>query len=224
MNVKSKLVVVTGYVKIPNHPRSDGEYQRLGARLLEISTPPVVFLDGLSDCWLTPLVRNIGVGVDHSVGDNRRKNSLDYHIVQHQKTAWLVDAAKMIPAADILVWIDYGIFSQPGITVGVIDDFLRRLEDADERQICIPGAWRRSNLSDRTPDWHFCGSSMIVPRAHALAFHDAVMNATINRIASTNRVTWEINDWTVVEAAGVLPIRWYQGDHNETQFTNYRNG
>ncbi len=219
--MKSKLAVVTGYVKIPNHPRSDEEYQRLGAKLLEITAAPVhVLRHGLDRCWLTPPVKDLAV--THATGDNPRKNTLAYHIVQHQKTKWLVDVSEMDHAADVLVWIDYGVFSQPGITVDVIDAFLLRVAAAEEDKICIPGAWERQAISwPNEPYWRFCGSSMIMPAVDARTFHEAVRSVTLERIATNNFVTWEINDWAAVERQGTPPIRWYLGDHNESQFTNY---
>ena len=39
--------------------------------------------------------------------------------------------------ADIFVWIDYGIFHVPGVTVRIIEQFLRRVEN--EQAIAIPG-------------------------------------------------------------------------------------
>jgi len=216
-----KSTIVTGYVRIPDHPRSADEYHRLAANLRRVGAPTRTFMSEVGRCWLSTFVRD--KTITHAVDDNPRKNTLDYHIVQHQKTAWLATAAEFGPAADVLVWMDYGIFHQPGITVDVIDEFLRRIEAADKiDEICIPGAWERSSGYADSPDWRFCGSSMIMPRAHARTFHEAVKDVTLSRLAATNHVTWEVNDWAVVESLKVLPIRWYKADHNQTQFTNWR--
>jgi hypothetical protein len=222
-----KPIVVTGYVKIPGHPRSRDEYERLGTELQKITAAPILATRGeldLASCWLTSLIRLSDFSdVTHSAGDNPGKNTLSYHVVQHQKTAWLWEAASLAESKiDVLVWVDYGIFSQPGITVDVIDAFLRRIIAIDKlNEIFIPGAWERSNDRSDTPDWHFCGSLLIMPRAHAYAFHKAVHNVTLARLVATRHVTWEINDWAAVERQEVLPIRWYKGDHNETQFANF---
>lgn len=213
----TKLVVVTGYVQIPDHPRSSQQYDLLGAQLAQLHAAPIhVFRCELKDCWLDEHVRDRHV--EHAIADNPKKNTLAYHIVQHQKTAWLLQALEMDPSVDVLVWIDYGVFSQPGITVPVIDDFLRRVRARPE--FAIPGAWEQSSGSIEWPDWRFCGSSFVVPRNFVRKFHDAVREVTLERL-TTGRVTWEVNDWAEVERRKMLPIRWYKADHNQTQFTNY---
>jgi hypothetical protein len=213
-----KVVVITGYVKIPGHPRGHDEYDRLGARLGELRTAPVrPFRCELKDCWLDEHVRD--KHVDHAVADNPKKNTLAYHVVQHQKTAWLLQAAETDLLADVLVWIDYGIFHQPGVTARVVDDFLLRVRTRPK--FSIPGAWEQSNGSIEWPDWRFCGSSLVVPRDFVRGFHEAVREVTLERLVTAAKVTWEINDWAEVEGHRELPIRWYKADHNQTQFTNY---
>jgi FkbM family methyltransferase len=176
-----------------------------------------VFRCALEDCWLYDHVRDRRV--DHTVADNPKKNSLAYHVVQHQKTAWLVSALETNPLADVLVWLDYGIFHVPGVTADVIDDFLGRV--AARCEIAIPGCHVVSSASIDSPDWRFCGGSLVVPRELVLAFHEAVREVTLERLAKTGRVTWEVNDWAEVERRKLLPIRWYKAGHDATMFTNY---
>lgn len=214
----SNAVVVTGYVKIPGHPRTDEEYDRLGAHLRGLRGAPVrVFRCELEECWLHEHVHDRHV--DHAVADNPKKNSLAYHVVQHQKTAWLVAALETNPLADVLVWLDYGIFHQPGVTVEIVEDFLRRVSTREE--ISIPGCAAAASSSIDWPDWRFCGSTLVVPRDLAIGFHEAVRDVTLERLTKTGRVTWEVNDWAEVERRNMVPIRWYKADHNATQFTNY---
>ena len=214
-----KLVVVTGFVKIPGHPRGPEEYDRQGARLGELHEAPVrPFRCELCDCWLDEYVCD--KEVVHAIGDNPKKNTLAYHVVQHQKTSWILQAAKTDPSADILIWLDYGILHQPGVTIQIIDDFLRRVRA--QPQLAIPGAWKRSDEGvDDSPDWRFLGSSLVVPRDYALPLHASVRDVTLERLEASHYVTWEVNDWAEVDRRGMLPIRWYQADHNHTQFTNY---
>ena len=215
---RPKLVVVTGYVKIPGHPRSDADYDRLGAQLRELRVAPLkLFRCELEDCWLYKHVHDHPV--EHAIADNPKKNSLAYHVVQHQKTAWLVSALETEPLVDVLVWLDYGICHQPGVTACVIDDFLRRL--TERREIVIPGCHTAASSSVDWPDWRFCGSSIVVQRDLARDFHDAVRDVTLERLAKTGRVTWEVNDWAEVDRRKIVPIRWYKAGHDATQFTNY---
>lgn len=214
----AKLVVVTGYVQLPGNPRTHEEYDLLGARLNELREAPVLpFRCDLRDCWLDEHTRNSAV--KHAVADNPKKNTRAYHVVQHQKTAWLLQARESAPLADVLIWLDYGIFHQPGVTGPVIDDFLHAVRDRP--RFAIPGAWEQSSGAVDWPDWRFCGSTIVVPREHVQGFHEAVRDVTLARLARDNYLTWEVNDWAAVEGRGDLPIQWYKADHNQTQFTNY---
>ena len=213
-----KIVVVTGYVRIPGHPRGADEYDRLGAQLRELRVAPVrMFQSELEDCWLYEHVRDRRV--EHAVADNPKKNSLAYHVVQHQKTAWLISALETNPLADVLVWLDYGICHVPGVTAALIDAFLRRV--AARRAISIPGCNVVASALIDLPDWRFCGGALIVPRNLVVAFHDAVREVTLERLANAGHVTWEVNDWAEVERRKRVPIRWYKADHNATLFTHY---
>lgn len=214
-----QLVVVTGYVQLLDNPRTHEEYARLGGRLGELREAPVLpFRCKLEDCWLDMPTRC--KDVKHAVADNPRKNTRAYHVVQHQKTAWLLQAREIAPRADVLVWLDYGIFHQPGVTAHAIDDFLRVVRTRPA--FAIPGAWEQSSGAVDWPDWHFCGSTIVVPSEHLHTFHKAVRSVTLERLDRDNFLTWEVNDWSTAERQGDLPIQWYKADHDQTQFTNYQ--
>jgi len=213
-----QLAVVTGYVQLLDHPRKHEEYERLGARLGELGEALVLpFRCSLRDCWLNEHTRDSDV--KHAVADNPNKNTRAYHVVQHQKTAWLLQARDIEPRADVLIWLDYGIFHQPGVTAAHIDAFLRVVRA--HPKFAIPGAWEQSSGAVDWPDWRFCGSTIVVPRNHVENFHEAVRAVTLERLTRDNYLTWEVNDWAAVEGRGDLPIQWYKADHNQTQFTNY---
>lgn len=217
----SKVAVVTGYVRIPGHPRTAEEYEQLGAQLRELREAHVhVFHDDLENCWLSEHVRDRVV--EHAVGDNPKKNTLGYHIVQHQKTAWMLRASETDQDADVFVWLDYGILYQRGVTVEIIDAFLRRVASNPVEEIAIPGCNEHpGQLFDR-PDWRFCGCSFVVARGLVREFHEAVRDVTLERLRTTERVTWEINDWSEVDRRKLVSIRWYRANHDLTQFTSYQ--
>ena len=126
------ITVVTAFVPIPDHPRSEDEYHRLAEPLLaQQNTIPLLCAEGdIEHCWLYHyLSEEYGGEFTHSVSDNPRKNSLNYHIVQAQKFDWLLAAASIDHLADVFIWLDYGILHVPGVTMDVINKFLKRVDE-----------------------------------------------------------------------------------------------
>jgi hypothetical protein len=219
----SNVLVVTGFVPIPDHPRAASTYHELGRRLTGIKQAPVqVFQNALEDTWLRRLIEHHPLPITHAIADNPAKNTLAYHCVVHQKTAWMVEGARLRPDAEVIVWIDYGILHLPDVTVALIDNMLARARA--ETQIAIPGCWPKTNLERidlSYPCWRFCGGAVICHREYVERFHQMVREDVEDRIRRNGHVSWEVNTWARVEARGQLPVRWYAADHNSTMFTGY---
>ena len=222
---KYRVTVVTAYVPIDGHPRSEQEYDRLGRHLLDIDAN-VLFAKGeLERCWLLAYLTQhySSAEITCSTGDNPQKNSLPYHIVQAQKTELLEVATYADCYADVFVWIDYGIFHVPGVTAEIIEDFVRRT--ANEQAIAIPGCWRKDEFDyrDEWPCWRWCGGVMVVPRRYVEPFNHAMKREYARWIEATGNVSWEINTLARLERYTDLPLWWYGPcDHDQTMFTNYR--
>ena len=214
----TNIRVVTAFVPIDNHPRPPEEYSELGKGLRAIRAPLKAFYNRVEDCWLYKDLSRLGP-VAHSVGDNPAKNSLAYHIVQHQKPEWLAAASTIDKEADVFVWIDYGILHVPGVTADVINEFLNQVKSND---LAIPGCWEQGRpIMDDAPCWRFCGGLLVVPRSLLHRFYVEYRDRTMRNINLKRNVTWDVNDFARLEKYGSLPIRWYQADHNETMFTGY---
>ena len=220
--------VVTGYVPIPNHPRTALQYGELGQKLAD-AVSPVARLKAhytrLEDCWLFKAAQHFGK-LKHAEGDNPAKNTLAYHCVNHQKSEWLaIEAIDDAYDTDVFVWIDYGIFSIPGVTAPAIADFLGRVAQVNDQNIYIPGCWGPDyDRTDTSPCWRFCGSVLIMPRSQAPLFDKENKIKTLKNLKKSRMVTWEINDWARLERYTHLPIKWYKADHNDTMFTNFPPG
>lgn len=217
------ITAVTAFVPISGHPRSEAEYRALGHRLLAVKHR-VLSADGdLEHCWLDTYLRRNDLDVTHSVADNPQKNSLAYHIIQAQKTEWLEVASFVDPLSDVFVWIDYGIFHVPGVTAAIIDSFLERADS--EQAIAIPGCWQKDQhpYDDEWPYWRFCGGVMVVPRRLIEPFNHAMKREYIRWLAETGNISWEVNTLARLEQQDPeFPVWWYQADHDQTMFTNYR--
>lgn len=213
-----KIKIVTGYIPIEGHPRTAAEYGELGEQLSHVPCRKKAFYSTVNNTWLARMVRSLDYIPKVAQHDNPAKNTLDYHCVNHEKTAWLLQAAQEDPDTDMFVWVDYGIFRLPGVNTQVISDFLERL---DEKHIYIPGCWNPEVVETCYPCWRFCGSVLAMPRWYAEEFDMRCKRAAQNHLRTTKTVEWEVNTWARVERAHHLPIRWYKADHDATMFSNY---
>lgn len=216
--ISEKIKIVTGYIPIEGHPRSAAEYGELGERLSMVPCNKKAFYSTVNNTWLARMVRSLDYIPGVAQADNPEKNTLAYHCVNHEKTAWLAQAALEDPDTDVFVWVDYGIFRLPGVDNQAIYDFLGRV---DGKHIDIPGCWNPEVVETANPCWRFCGSVLVMPRWYAEEFDMRVKRAAQNHLRTTKTVEWEVNTWARVERAHHLPIRWYKADHDASMFNNY---
>lgn len=219
------ITAVTAYVPIQGHPRPEEEYRKLGLQLLCVKIPLMFRHAELEECWLYQYLNTYGSNKEFtcSVSDNPQKNSIAYHIVQAQKSEWLADAALDNPDADVLVWIDYGIFHVPGVTGEIIRNFIVRA--ANERTIAIPGCWDEGyRYDDDHPCWRFCGGVWVVPRQYVVQLDNAMKFEYIRWLKQTNNISWEVNALARLERSSKGPPIWhYKVDtHDSSMFTAYR--
>lgn len=214
------LKVVTAYAYIPGHPRKADEYEALGMRLRECDIPLQFILGDPRLTWLHEYIKWGGLKPTHSVSDNPKKNSLVYHCVQHEKLQYLITAAEHDHDSDAFAWVDYGIFSVPGVTATVIEEWFRKSEE--EKAIVIPGCWDKPEvISDEHPCWRFCGGVFVVPRRFLIPMQVALQSNVIRHIEKTNNVSWEVNTFARLEQETDLPFWWYKADHDASIFTSY---
>lgn len=212
-------VLVTGYVPIPLHPRTAAEYGELGERLSGVPVKKKAFYGRVEDTWLAKYVNGCKFPITSAEHDNPEKNSLAYHCVNHMKTTWLVQAADEIPTADILVWVDYGVFRLPGVNNRSIYEFMEKLDD---KAIYAPGCNDKPEVIETAyPCWRFCGSVLAVPRKLVDQLDYACRVVARQHIIKTHVVDWEVNTWARVEASRKnIPFHWYKADHNVSLFDN----
>lgn len=220
------IKVVSTFIELPEHPRPPEEYHKLGKQLIEavrLGEWPLWCVQlPIEQCWMYRWFKDRKLHPTHSQGDNPRKNTLAYHIVQNQKIETLLLAAQMDerPEVDTFCWIDYGIFHVPGVTAAVIASFLERAQH--EKAIAIPGCWGPDTPpNDSFPHWRFCGGVLVCPRKYLFELDTYVKTLTMRYITETNNVTWEVNYWAHLEKAFKLPLWWYQADHDASMFTAY---
>jgi hypothetical protein len=214
--------LVTGYVPIPGHPRTAQEYGELGEKLSGVPVRKKAFYSRVEDTWLAKFIASYHKTVRVSQGDNPAKNSAPYHCVNHQKSTWLVQAANEYPDDDWLVWVDYGVFSQPGISNRVIYEMFEKLTETPDNKIYAPGCLDRPQVVESPyPCWRFCGSVLAVPRRMVDQFDYECRVTARRHITTTQNLEFEVNTYARVEQRGKLPFHVYRADHNETLFTAF---
>jgi hypothetical protein len=223
MNIR----LVTGHVRLPSADfyRSPDDFRAYGKRLFAATQdiPKTVFEEmSVQSCWLYPHICDNLIGgavtVPLSAQGNPAKDTVDYMTVLAQKTEWLSQAFEKDPAADVYVWMDYGIFHQEGFTEELVSDFFKRVRLND---LAFPGLWGKGPVPENDPCWRFLGSMFVCPANQVENLNFEVKKEILKHLVTTGHVLWDINNWARVEEKDVLPIRWYLAGHNSTMLTNY---
>jgi hypothetical protein len=197
------VTVVTGYVPLPCTHRSRDEYESLGQSLLRACGRSVAFRQSLEDCWLyRPGVEPGG------------KDTPAYHVVQHEKSAWLAAAAAG-STAHTLVWIDYGVLHNSSITTDAVCGFVENIATNPPTRITTPSIGPYDH-DDANVCWTFLGTVLVVPRRLAGWFHRRCVKAR------REPTTWEVNTWATVRHDHPDFFSLYTANHDETLVTWYR--
>ena len=226
----SRACLVTGYLRLDLPNRSHGDYEVLGARMLAAAngvearvygstawvplTHPQTTLvpQFLEDCWHWQL----SDGATLPAG-NPGKDTRAFFAVQHEKTAWVADAAERTDA-EILVWLDYGLLHVPGITEAHVASFLARAAtDAPRDRVGMASIW---GFPGGVPGWSsvgwWCaGGAFTCPRYLARPWHEAVVERAVG-LRSRGFVTWEVNDWAAAWLLNPGMVRAWRCDHDAT--------
>jgi hypothetical protein len=219
----NKLLVVTGYIPLPMAPRPPEVYGALGEKLKELKPKVHPFYNVVRETWLYKMVDSMPIIPAVATADNPLKNTFLYHCIQFQKFQWLYEASKLHPWAKTLVWVDYGLAHVPGWSSAGMNSMLERVRRND---FAIPGCWARpawnGQIDDMNPCWRFCGGLLVVPANKAQKLKNLVQALELIRIGKTGLVSFEVNALARIEQTGKLPLRWYQADHNNQMWDNYK--
>lgn len=223
----AEACVVTGYVRLDNENRNHERYTELGTRLLGIGLPTVAFLDPAAIVRARPEFLRLHASLDSCwywqasdgtvlPGGNPKKDTRSFLAVQHQKSAWVADAARWTDA-EMLVWIDFGLLHVPGITEEAIQAFVARAANAPRDRISMASIWGPPGhrVAPFKVAWHCAGGVVAVPRRMAEWFHEAV-KAEAAGVLSAGFATWEVNTWSDVWRKNPERFRHWMCDHNAT--------
>ena len=227
-----RAMAVTGFVDnaFPARHLTQGTARGYGERLTSCLGTRVHAFDvgwGLDDCWARRLLEeNPGLlPSDENPPADRYATPEDAarsNIVLLQRYEWMRLAAELHPDVDVFAWVEYTVLKQRNVTESVIRGFLDTLEQMPVDAITLPGIWPKGPIDDRAAHWRFAGSCWIAPRSLLEPLADVIKEVATLRTRRTGRISWDMNTMAYVELLDVLPIRWYPGDHDETQFTGFR--
>jgi|688.fasta_scaffold17646_6 hypothetical protein len=226
--------LVTGYVRLDSGHRAHSRYVGLGRRLLDLCLPTVAFYDGdpapfdpptqteirparLDLCWLYQASRTASQPPGRS-----DKDTVNYCVVQHQKSLWLADAARI--AGSHVVWIDFGIFHLTDVKERHVQQLLAKVEQSPPDRITLPGIWPldgRPTINFLSPAWYVAGGVVVMPPRLADWFHETAMCYATLQLEQSGRTTWEVNTWSAIYRDHPEKFHVYQADHNATLFTGY---
>lgn len=231
----AQATLVTGYCRLDAGHRGHDRFVELGNRLFSLGLPTVAFLDepeafdvpdscqvqsaSLSSCYLYDATRHA-----KSPYPNDGKDTVDYMVVQHQKSQWLYEALDAT-VADVAVWVDLGILHVPGVSERLILEFYQRLSGAWTGRIALPSIWPLTidSLVDYTrPAWYFAGGVCVMPRPLALWFSDRVETYARRQIQRSGLTTWEVNTWAAVARDHLHRFAPYPANHDGSLFAGYQ--
>ena len=236
--VAGNVACVTAYVRLDSQHRSHDEYVGHVNRLLALGLPTVCYLDPsavgvmpgpsvttvpwtLSQCWLRD--RLDGVGIPPS--RNFAKDTAAFHTVQHAKPQWIADAVTHTDA-ELLVWVDAGIFHLADLKRWHIDAFFKRVARAPRDRVSLASIWPVEALSSgvcgidyQHPQWWIAGGVFVVPRQLAQWWYDEFRREVCDTIAKTGAISWEVNHMAALcRDYQERTALWLCEDHDHTLF------
>jgi len=217
--------LVTGYVRLDGH-RPHERYVELGNRLLSLPLPITLFTDaaGFSPgpsvevrpagrLWLQSMIGDASPIIPRT--DNPTKDTLAYHCVQHQKTAWLAEAAREHPG-DMLLWVDLGILHVPQVTRAHVARAVGLAERIPPDVVTLASIWGEPTkpIDPGVISWHCAGGVAACHASRAWTWHQSVIAEASGLLRISNRVSFEVNTWASVWLRHPTRFRSYRCDHD----------
>ncbi len=246
------LTLVTAFVVNVNNreDRKLDKYIDWGSKLLNIKIPKIIFLENdliplfkdiqpeynfiipysLKNIYLFKYLNQITNPVN---SDNLKKDTLEYFIVQCNKTEWVRFAISLNKFnSKQYMWVDFGIFQ-----------FYEKLNISNEEKIScfdkdvlntslklynevrIPHIWDlnlnysvnlKTNIS-----WYFAGSLFGGDKDKLIIFANKMKEYCLKMIENEKILVWEVNIWYYVYHENKDLFNLYNGGHDTNIFLNY---
>ena len=217
--------IVSGFIGNMNN-RDVSDYLTRGKLLLELPYPKIIFMESCNIKLLKDyenkytifvpfnkdeiiFMNKIPKNVILPAGRNKDKDTLNYILVQNNKTEWVRNAIELNKFdTPNYMWIDFGL-------THVLKNYLHEFSDIIGK--CVSKKYNKlrighiNNLDSKSvyglnlessqkydyPLWFFAGGVFGGDKDNLLKFADLCKNK-LSHILNINRITWEVNIWHFV--------------------------
>lgn len=166
---------------------------------------------------------------------NPKKDTLEYMMVQCQKSEWMAIASLLGGGAGVeYVWIDFGAFHMFDGKIDVFQTELYKLRGRINRRVLQGGVsdrvtfarcWDPNNTyyGDiyKEINWLFAGSVFGGGRNAIQQFAVRVREMCLRVLRERNTLMWEINIWVLIYREVPELFALYPSDHSEILFRGY---
>jgi hypothetical protein len=168
---------------------------------------------------------------------NSCKDTLEYMMVQCQKSEWIAIASQLVGggAQSVeYVWIDFGAFHMFGGKIDVFQTELYKLRGRINRRLLQSGASDRVTFARcwdpnhvfygdiyRDVNWLFAGSCFGGSAKAVAQFALRVREMCLRVMRERNTLMWEINIWVLIYREAPELFALYPSDHSEILFRGY---
>lgn len=152
---------------------------------------------------------------------NSPKDRLSYFALMNSKLDFIKLAKQQFPEYDTYCWIDCGIFKFVRDTK-MVYTLLQDFENIHmARSFLTPCGYRppleKNQLIIDYVCWRFLGSLFLIKSASIESFKNAC-DQILHAVLNSNKITWEVNIWAILESHSPQLFDTYQADHNDSIF------
>ena len=118
---------------------------------------------------------------------------------------------------DIFSWIDFRIFhifSDDTIIYDKLNEL--SIKNYTNEKIYFPGNLQIKNNIVDSINWRFLGGFFIIDTNNIIK----LVNETSILLNNLDKLTWEVNIWSILEHMNIFNFNWYYSDHNNLLILN----
>jgi hypothetical protein len=151
------------------------------------------------------------------------KDHINYMFLMNSKTEFIKKTINVNPFnTEYFCWFD---FSLPYIFKDLEKSILKfkiysECHFINEPFITMPGCWNfkcgNIEVLKESVCWRFCGGFFMGDKNSLLSFYDVSISHFEEFLKLSEKLVWEVNYWSWLEARGYISLLWYLADHNDT--------